>query len=170
MRFENIEGDFKEIPGFEGYYVTQDGIVVTTRQGQPKLRKFTADVDGYMVISAVKNGRKGKLKRSRAVALAWISNAKPNLYNTVCHNDGTRTNDHVSNLRWATFRENMLDKRLHGTNVNSGGGRKLTPKQVEEIRESYNSGTAILSLANKYNLDRATIRRCVNYVTYQEVA
>lgn len=170
MRFENIDGDFKEVPGYKGYFVTKDGKLVTARRGKPKVMKFRMDHEGYYTMTVCIDGKYLKLKRARAIALAWIPNSNPKYYNNVCHNDGTRNNDNVNNLRWGTFQENMQDKRQHGTNVASGGKRKLVTEQVEAIREAFENGQSILRLAKEYALDRATIRRCVNYVTYQDVA
>lgn len=34
-----------------------------------------------------------------------------------CHNDGNKLNNSLSNLRWATRKDNMADARTHGTDA-----------------------------------------------------
>ena len=54
-----------------------------------------------------------------------------------CHNDGNPQNNHLSNLRWDTSKNNHADKVKHGT-TNRGeqcGTAKLTLEQVRAIRQ-----------------------------------
>jgi hypothetical protein len=51
------------------------------------------------------------------------------------HLDGTKTNNHLSNLQWGTYEENQMDRLAHGKS-NRGercGTSKLTSSQVLEI-------------------------------------
>lgn len=55
----------------------------------------------------------------------------------VAHGDGNTINNHVSNLRWATLKENQADRVLHG--VDNRGERNgqciLTEEIVKKARE-----------------------------------
>lgn len=51
----------------------------------------------------------------RLVAMAWIGTPEGYARLQVCHNDGNRLNNHFSNLRWDTPKNNTHDKYAHGT-------------------------------------------------------
>ena len=63
-------------------------------------------------------------------------------------------------LRWATRRENMADRVLHGTSNrgSSHGLAKLTPEAVIAIRREYATGQVLQrELAEKYNIKQETV-------------
>lgn len=53
-----------------------------------------------------------------------------------CHGDGDKTNNKLSNLRWASPTENCMDADRHGTKAMGErmGGAKLTESDVRRIR------------------------------------
>ena len=57
-----------------------------------------------------------------------------------------------NHLRWATRKENLADRIVHGT-----AGIKLTPEQVYEIRDAQSEDP--LSLAKRYSVSRQTIQK-----------
>lgn len=81
-----------------------------------------------------------RLSVHRLVAIAFLGNPPP--AHQVAHADGDKTNNHVNNLRWATCRENILDKQVHGTQARgeTQGSAKLTSADVLAIRASTESG------------------------------
>jgi hypothetical protein len=100
----------------------------------------------------------------RLVALAFLPN--PRHLSDVAHNDGDPSNNHVSNLRWSTHRDNQMDMRRHGTMQD--GERcvtsKLTTAQALAIRarviaEGRGSGRRI---AKEYGLSFAQVSRIKN--------
>lgn len=123
----------KDIEGFQGYRVDTEGNVWSCKKplrkklgkgfevifsNEWKIRKPShGDTYGHLVI----NFGKSKLTKGgaakqlhRLVAQAFIPN--PNNYPVVCHNDGNPKNNHVENLRWDTYRGNVLDRAKHGRN------------------------------------------------------
>jgi hypothetical protein len=48
----------------------------------------------------------------------------------VAHNDGSRENNHWTNLRWATQRENMADTARHGTH---NRGSRNGQAKIDEV-------------------------------------
>jgi hypothetical protein len=58
---------------------------------------------GYMQVS-LGRGKNQSAKIHRLVALAFIPNPENKI--TVNHIDGNKSNNHVSNLEWATYKEN----------------------------------------------------------------
>lgn len=70
---------------------------------------------------------------------------RPSPNHDAAHNDGRPSNNFVNNLRWATKKENMADKLIHGTH-NRGerhGNSKLTADAVREIKASSESHAAL---------------------------
>lgn len=68
------------------------------------------------------------------------------------HWDGDPTNNRLSNLRWATPKENAADRIRHGTT-----GRRLNAHQVLEIRARLDSGERYQQIAPDYGVTPNTI-------------
>lgn len=93
----------KDIPRFEEKYaITEDGQVWSYKHKKflkPKL------VNGYYLVDIFdKNIKRHSIPIHRLVAMTYIPN--PNNYPVVNHKDETRTNNHVSNLEWCTYKYN----------------------------------------------------------------
>lgn len=78
----------------------------------------------------------------RAVALAFLGEPLSDEQSCVAHFDGDPGNNHVSNLRWASYEENWEDRRRHGTGgLGMQNGRsKLTPEKVDKLKAMYDRG------------------------------
>lgn len=150
--------------GVEGWYVTENGDVISIVKGQwgldidkPKVLKPTMNSSGYKRIST----RNGEHKVHRIVALTFLGQP-PDGYECR-HLDGDRTNNHISNLAWGTRSDNQQDSIGHGTHVkfkNSGEGNGraiLTTTDVIEIRQKLASGSTTKRLGIEYGVSRATI-------------
>lgn len=84
------------------YLVSDDGIVKSLRQG--KDLKPNTDKDGYKYCVLSVNGKRMTVKIHRLVALAFVPN--PDNKPAIDHIDGDKTNNHASNLKWVTNKEN----------------------------------------------------------------
>ena len=133
---------WKAIPGFEGYEVSNLGEVRSwKRQNQyadaPKSAKpmrQSFDSDGYLKVTLTDCGKEHTRAVHRLVALAFIGPKPIGL--EVCHNDGNKTNNCVSNLRYGTRRENAQDMIAHGTSPRGkkNASCKLSEEDVRAIR------------------------------------
>lgn len=108
---------------------------------------------------------RGKITKRvhRLVAEAFIPNpeGKPH----VAHNDGNPLNNEVSNLRWATAKENNQDKDRHGTR-----GFKITMEDARAIRAIYaKGGSTHRSLAAKFGIGKSTVNKILNNEAWQEL-
>lgn len=91
----------KLIPNTNGYKVTDDGRVFRADGNEVVYRK---DSEGYLRVSFGKDGSRERVHRLVASAFVDNPDGKP----MVDHIDGNKANNHASNLRWVTPRENTL--------------------------------------------------------------
>ena len=116
---------WKPVTGYEGIYeVSNHGRVrsvdrtVTYSNGQVrrykgKVRRTPLNQDGYPLVSLCIHGKCQSHYVHSLVAETFIGTRPEGM--EVCHNDGSKTNNHVDNLRFDTQSENTLDRVAHGT-------------------------------------------------------
>jgi len=117
----------------------------------------------YMVDIRGSNKAKKRMAVHRLVALTFIGEP-PSDAHEVAHNDGNPFNNHISNIRWATHKENCADKIAHGTNQagEKNPRSKLTDIDVANIWKLYRNGATQTSIAKTFAVDRTTIGAIVN--------
>ena len=109
-----IDGEMREHPVWNGYFVTEDGEVYSYwRLGKypvidynkpPRKLSLQTDRNGYQSVQI--GGRKGRrLLVHRLVAETHLSNTNSDSLQ-VNHKDYDRTNNKVSNLEWVSISEN----------------------------------------------------------------
>ena len=136
------------------------------------LKSFVAN-HGYDMVCLCNADGKHKKLIHRLVCEAFHGSAPTELHQ-VAHGDGTRTNHHADNLRWATRSENMEDARAHGTMAigerhgrtrspertprgERHGHAKLTEADVQAIRSSERFNGSGLALAARFLISPATV-------------
>lgn len=87
----------KAIPGYNGYSISEYGIVYNKHNRILKPYKTSA---GYIRICLFVNGHKTTVGVHKLVALAFIAGYKKELQ--VNHKDENKENNHYSNLEWVT--------------------------------------------------------------------
>lgn len=113
----------REIEGFDGYFVKEDGTVWSTlgqgnrRNGKTcELRqiKGRATKKGYLrvCIRNCSTNRRTDKYIHRLVAEAFVENLDNK--NIVNHIDNNRQNNHYNNLEWVTQKENIDHAILYG--------------------------------------------------------
>ena len=166
--------EWKSIKGFESYKVSEFGDVKTLYNSQ-RLRSGNLlkprIVHGYRVFSLYNNKIGKNIKAHRAVALMFLP-PKPFDRAEIAHNYGDKLNNHYTNLRWTSRKDNDNDRKLHGTD-NTGerhGLHKLTEKQVISIRNEYIPGiNGYIRLANKYNVSFGQIRCIIKCTVWKHL-
>ena len=133
---EGLE-EWRPIPGWEGAYEASSfgrvrsvdrTIVVRNPGGVLGPRRFRGRVlragrikNGYYLVSFTGPGRKREYRYVHDLVLLAFVGPKPAGLE-VCHNDGTRDNNRLENLRYDTRQANAQDRWKHGT--------MLRPKKV----------------------------------------
>ena len=177
--YYEVKSDEKEwriIPGFSSYEVSECGEVRrrenshTAKAG--RILKKRQNIQDYFRIGL--NGDDGKIKDRfvhRLVALAFLGNP-PTEKHQVGHNDGSKTNNHYTNLRWVTVKENSEDRIIHGTDCKGDKNpkAKLSIEDVKRIREDYANGIKnITQLSSQYNVTKTTISYAIKRKSWAHI-
>jgi hypothetical protein len=144
----SIKEQMKEIKDFPGYFVTEDGRVLSAWK-QKRVKGFQGvvtylDLDdltekaqglcnGYWVTSLYKKGKMYLKKVHRLLAEAYIEN--PNNYPYINHIDENRQNNTLSNLEWVTPSQNCVHSNCRYEYVieNMITGEKFTIINLREF-------------------------------------
>lgn len=109
----------------EGYLVSSFGRI--SDKSQSFALKQKVQNNGYLSVTLFIDGRRNSYLVHRLVAKTFLVNQDTSK-NHVCHWDNDKTNNCVSNLRWATPSENMFDKTRHGTHSKWQSSKKFCPR------------------------------------------
>ncbi len=104
------------VPGYEDCYnVSSRGRLQSNPRPGARggLLSLTINADGYAVAHLSRQGVKSKEPIHKLVALAFLDPRPPGAQ--VAHGDGNPLNNELSNLRYATPKENTADAFMHGT-------------------------------------------------------
>lgn len=168
---DDVQEIWKEIPGWPEYQVSSHGKVrrVAPAFGARTMRelKLRRVKNGYIVVSLCRNARKQGILVHRAVAAAFIGPIPSGM--DVCHNDGVRDNNKVSNLRIDTRKGNMADTVRHGT-ANRGqrcGSNKYSEDTIISFRADVDSGMKVCDAGRKHGLPYSYAYAVAKKVTWR---
>lgn len=167
--------EWRVCQGFPDYEISEYGDVrrlTDSGRGQVAghvMRQFR-DRDGYMRISLRGTGGRKQFFVHRLVALSFVG-CPPSENHQVAHNDGSKDNNHFTNLRWATPAENQGDRLAHGTDCRGEkhGKSVIADKDVEAIRVQFAFGAKLHDLAWYYNASDSVIAQCATGLTRKHI-
>ena len=128
-----MEEVFKTIVGFENYEVSNIGNVRNIKRGN--ILKPMLDKDGYMIVNLYALKKMVTKKIHRIVCESFIEN--PDNKTCVDHIDNNRSNNNISNLRFATVAENSYNQKISLRNSSGCKGvhfKKQTNKWQAQIK------------------------------------
>ncbi|MEU0912143.1 NUMOD4 domain-containing protein [Streptomyces althioticus] len=163
--------NWKPIPGYDGYEVSDQGRVRSWRKmgrwggtlETPKVMKQTPNPNGYLKVNLQRNGMKVTNCVHVLVAKAFLGPRPGDL--DVCHNDGDMKNNRLRNLRYDTVSGNMADRISHGTDSRGekSWNAKLTEEEVLLIRKLHETHDFNQrELARKFGVDYRTINQIIH--------
>lgn len=116
------------------------------------LSPATNPVSGYQHVVLRKEGKSHSVYVHFLVARTFVDGYASGL--EVCHNDGKRSNNLASNLRWDTRQGNLTDTIRHGTKLQgeTQNGARLTAKAVLEIRRQRAAGITWAAIAKHHDI------------------
>jgi len=109
------------------------------------------DKDGYERVVLVSAGERREWRVHALVLRAFVGPKPVDMES--CHNDGNKSNNALSNLRYDTQSGNYADRHKHGTASTgvSNGRCKLTEQEVRRIR-AMRGVVSTVELGKKYRI------------------
>lgn len=113
---------WRDIPGFEGFYQVSDHGRVRSMARPDKIGRIRSknrilkpfrDKDGYLGVTLCRIGGRHKRKVHRLVLEVFVGPCPDGM--ECCHSDSSRSNNHLSNLRWDTHSSNIKDAVRRGS-------------------------------------------------------
>lgn len=172
--------EYRDVPGFPGYRVGDDGSVWTQRISgrgshnmgawRPLKLKPIGRYNHLYVTLCGPSGHKNKFVH-RLVLEAFIGPCPDGKEG--CHfPNRDPSNNNIDNLRWDTRQSNRDAMLVHGTRANGvrHGSAKLTEADVTEMRRLYIGGAQQKQLAKRFSIDRAVVSVIVRGKAWKHVA
>lgn len=154
------KGNIKPIIDFDGYYISINGNVYSSKRNKNILYKLQPSIDanGYNIVCLKHNSGKYKnIFLHRIVAITFIKQRKTHTRLVINHIDGNKQNNSVSNLEWVTQRQNAKHACVHNLRKSNGARSVICvfPNGDEKIFPS------ILKCAEYLNIAQSTVACCV---------
>lgn len=179
-----MEEEWKPVDGFDGYFISNLGNVMSTKFTTPRLLKKSENIDGYYVYRLYKDKkcctkRKGRMVAEHFMEIPeWLSGD----YAIVNHKDGNKKNDSIDNLEWTNTSGNAIHAWDNGliNREKYDAGRKLLMKPIykidrhnNKILKEYESSREASRIENINNSNLSNAARtgkiCCGYVwVYKE--
>jgi hypothetical protein len=166
----------RPIPGFSKYAASEDGSIWSYRHSYRyknrrwKQLKANPQEGGYLRVFLRDHGTTSTVYVHRLILLTFVGPCPEGM--EVCHIDGNRSNNRLSNLRYDTRTGNHSDKRNHGTQPM--GSRvwiaKLTEVDVVEARRQHRRGAATTAeLAERYHVTTSVMYKAIRGDTWKHI-
>ena len=156
--------EWRDIEGFDGMYeVSNEGRVRSWknchkgRLETPKILKHGVDGLGRNGVHLYKGDTAKTTRVHRLVLNAFVGTCPEGM--ECCHYNGDASDNHLSNLRWDTPKNNQADKLRHGThNKGSRNGQaKLTEGEVATIKQLLWAKVSQKKIADSFGVSRSAI-------------
>ena len=144
-----------------GYTVYKNGDILGKRGW---MLKPTKDIHGYFCVIIMINKKKTNMKVHRLVALCYIENPdnKPEV-DHILHEE--KTNNNVSNLRWATRSEQQINRGINcnntsgikGVSKNGNGWRAILEINGKRMTKTYQSYDKAVEKRKEWELEHHVI-------------
>jgi hypothetical protein len=115
---------FRPIDDYDNYSISSFGRVKNVKTG--RILKAGINRYGYLEVCLCEDAIIKTFKVHRLVACAFIDN--PDDKQCVDHIDNNRTNNHLTNLRFASYSENQHNRKLSSNNTSNVKGVSFNKK------------------------------------------
>jgi hypothetical protein len=168
----------ENLSSYPGYHISPKGELFSRKNlgGRTELEPFWrkcspfTSPSGYIKYSiANKNNKQCTKGAHQLVAEAFVFKASDNLI--VCHNDGNKLNNEVSNLRWDTHQSNTMDRAKHGTmfyGEDSSLGKYSNEYILKVLQNFVESDQTLTQFAENLDISHQGLRHIINQETRSE--
>lgn len=178
--------EYSDIPGYPGYRVGDDGSVWSCRKqiglgggrgtrtvlGETwkLLRPTTHNRGRRTYVNLCINNKATKRFVSRLVLFSFVG-PPPTPEHEAAHSNGNPTDNRLTNLRWATPKENEADKVVHGTKLlgERTNSAKLDPDKVRRIRAMKDQGLLPKRIGQVFGVSRMCVSNVISRRTWAHV-
>lgn len=162
---------WKRSPVFpDDYLISDNGDVFSIRSN--RVLKQAKDKDGYLYCVLCVNGVRKTIKVHRLVGIAFLSN--PENKPTINHKNGNKTYNSLSNLEWATNKEQSNDPNTKAKLIKAAMQRDfkaMSRRRNEKLPKvaAYKDGVFVGVFLNQTQASRSTgvsnckISECCNH-------
>jgi hypothetical protein len=166
----NIDGiQYRTIPLFENYYVSNSGVLISLKRKNPlKLKHQKSSKSNHLYVFLYKNNKMIKCWVHRAVLSAWNRLPKEN---EVCrHKNDNAIDNNIGNLEWGTSQDNIRDKIKNGRQPKGESCvlHKLSEVDVFNIKQEIKHNS-LRMLAKKYKVSHTAIRRAAKGIKWSHL-
>ena len=139
-----LEGEeFKAVNDFSNYYVSNCGRVYSTKSGR-MIGSINKKL-GYITVSLSK-GKKTKTTYIHALVMEHFGSPKPEGEFEIDHIDKTKTNNNISNLRWLSHQDNLMNRNEYTKDRK----KRLGKHEVEAFNRWYiHNRSKLMNLSNE---------------------
>jgi len=172
---------YREVPGFAAYRVGNDGSLWSRwkrKRGGPgqiisdRWTKLGCWIDdnGYHTAILYAPGVKRRVFLHVIVLEVFVGPCPDGM--ECAHDNGVRSDCRLSNLRWDTHKNNIADKRKHGTwqQGESHGSSVLNESKVREIRRRRKLGESPSSLSREFGVKPSSIGNICAMRSWKHIA
>ena len=173
MKLNENEEVWKPIEGYEGRYeISNCGRVKSNNyrnKGISKVMKPCSGNKNYLYIS-LRNKKRRKTFAIHKLVLETFVRKKPK-GKQAAHYDGNPQNNYVKNLRWATAKENIEDRKRHGRTARGekAGAAKLDRYCVKTIKKLKDLDFSAYEIARLACVSTNTIIRIWSGETWRHI-
>ena len=121
----------------------------------------------YAVVSLSIKCKSKTWRVNRLVLFSFIGKP-PKGKNHAAHNDGDRTNNCLSNLRWASPKENESDKRRHGTYL-CGEKVNFCKLNEQDVIKIIEENGRLSDIAKKFSTTKTNVCQIKNGHTWKHI-
>lgn len=151
---------WKDIPEYEGcYQVSNLGNV--KRVNGKILKPQSHTKFGHLRVGLWKDGKCKYKGVHNLVLLSFIGECPKGM--EIRHLNSNPSDNKLSNLKYGTRSENMID----AAKLSRCGSQKLTINNVHQIRRLHNEGLSNREIAERFKVDRCTVRDIITKKTYK---
>ena len=163
--------EWRSLPDDPRYEVSEAGDLRLRATG--RIRKPYVGAKGYVYFNFYLGGGRGHTAPQTAhslVAAAFLG-PRPSEAHEVAHGDGSPSNNHWRNLRWATKKENAADRRLHGRDTigERHGMASLREAQVLEVFTLAARGLSQRAIGRRLGIHQKHVHRILHRKNWAHV-